>query len=84
MLVDIGVLVGVLEFLQMVDVDVGFVWIEIFCCLDNDMGCIDLVDNVCLVSVDGSIGVVGYDGFYVGFDEWCFGLYQWYGLMYYV
>lgn len=68
----------------MIDVNVSVVVFQIFGCLDYDLLCVDLVDDVVVMCYDGGFGIVCNCCFYVGVYEWSFGVQQWYGLMLYV
>ena len=69
LLVDAGVLVRTLEFLQRIDVDARFAGFHITSDTHNDTRCIDLVDNACAACANGSAGVTGNGFFHARADK---------------
>ena len=75
-LVDAGVLVGTLEFLQRVNVHARFAGFDRTRCADNDTGGVDLIDNSGASCGDRSARVAGHGFFHAGADKRRFGFDQ--------
>lgn len=84
-LVDIGVLVRMGVFGQVVDVDICFIWIYfVFVNFDNDMGSIYVLNDIIMFSYCSYIGVNGNSMFYISINQWFISMQSWNGLMLYV